>query len=164
MAGMRMSKSVIVKTFKTYAHPYAYDRHTHSVIMLTEDEYHEIAQVENGELSPENSGVLKAYQRYGLFMPNAIEKIEHSGTEIIEQYLQTRMKQLTLQVTQQCNLRCSYCTYSGIYDNNRTHSNQRMAIKTAKQAIDFFLERNSELSDVIIGFYGGERRLRTGSI
>lgn len=45
---------------------------------------------------------------------------------------------LMLQVTQQCNLRCEYCAYSGMYDN-RVHSNKRMDFKLAKKAIDFLL-------------------------
>jgi uncharacterized protein len=124
--------------------------------MLTDGEYDELSQVETGQLLPEQSPVIKKYQEYGMFMPNVVKKIEHYGTEIIEQYLNTRMNQLTLQVTQQCNLRCEYCAYSGIYDNNRTHSNKRMSFETAKKAIDFFFERNSALADVTIGFYGGE--------
>ncbi len=151
-----MSKDVIFKTFRTYRHPYAYDRHTNSIVMLSETEYDELTKVEKGDLLPEQSHVIKKYQENGLFESNVVEKIEHPRTTIIEQYLETRMKQLTLQVTQQCNLRCEYCTYSGIYNNNRTHSNQRMSIETAKKAIEFFLERNTELSDAVIGFYGGE--------
>lgn len=151
-----MSNPVIFKTFRTYKHPYVYDRHTTSLVMLSEDEYLELSQVEKGVLSHEQSPVIKKYQQFGLFVPNVVEKIEHSGTEIIEHYLKTRMKQLTLQVTQQCNLRCAYCAYSGIYDRNRTHANQRMSFETAKKAIDFFLQNNSELSEVVIGFYGGE--------
>jgi uncharacterized protein len=151
-----MSNSIIFKTFKTYKHPYVYDRHTGAVVLLTKDEYDELSQVENGQLLPEESTVIKKYQEDGMFMPNVVEKIEHYGTEIIESYLNTRMNQLTLQVTQQCNLRCGYCAYSGIYDNNRTHSNKRMSFDTAKKAIDFFLERNSALADITIGFYGGE--------
>lgn len=151
-----MLNDVIFKIFRTYQQPYVYDRHTNSLVMLTEDEHYELLRVEKGELPYDQSEVIKKYQEYGLFKPNIVEKIEHSGTEIIEHYIKTRIKQLTLQVTQQCNLRCEYCAYSGIYDGNRTHSNQRMSIETAKKAIDFFLERNSELADVVIGFYGGE--------
>lgn len=151
-----MSNAVIFKTFRTYKHPYVYDRHTNSIVMVTEKEYRELSQVEKGELPHEQSPVIKKYQEFGMFKPNVVEKIEHPGTEIIEHYIKTRIKQLTLQVTQQCNLRCEYCVYSGIYNRNRTHSNQRMCLETAKKAIDFFLEQNGELSDVIIGFYGGE--------
>ena len=151
-----MSKEVIFKTFRTYGHPYVYDRHTNSLVMISEDEVNELLQVEEGKLLPEQSKVVKNYQDYGLFMPNIVDKIEHSGTAIIEQYLKTRMRQLTLQVTQQCNLRCEYCVYSGIYEHNRTHSNKRMNLETAQKAVDFFLARNSELAEVVIGFYGGE--------
>lgn len=151
-----MSIAVIFKTFRTYKHPYVYDRHTNSLVMLTEDEYRELSQVEKGELPHEQSQVIKKYQESGMFKPNVVEKIEHPATEIIEKYIKTRSKQLILQVTQQCNLRCEYCAYSGIYSKNRTHSNQRMTFETAKKAIDFFLERNGELSDIGISFYGGE--------
>jgi uncharacterized protein len=151
-----MTNTVIFKTFRTYTQPYVYDRHTHSIVSLTDDEYEELRQIENGELDCEHSPVIQKYRRSGLFMPNVVERIEHPGTAIIEQYLKTRMMQLTLQVTQQCNLRCGYCAYSGIYDNNRTHSNKRMSFETARKAIDFFLDRNGELSDIVIGFYGGE--------
>lgn len=151
-----MSKAVIFKTFRTYKHPYVYDRHTNSLVILTEDEYHELSQVEKGELREEQSPVIKKYQQFGMFKPNVVEKIEHPWTWIIEHYLETRIQQLTLQVTQQCNLRCEYCAYSGNYKSNRTHSNQRMSLEIAKKAIDFFMERNGELADVTIGFYGGE--------
>jgi len=148
--------SIIFKTFRTYAHPYVYDRHTNAVVMLTEDEYKELVDVEKGKMVEEDSAVLKKYQKEGLFHPNTVQHIEHPGTDIIEQYLKTRLKQLTLQVTQQCNLRCAYCAYSGIYNNSRTHANAVMSFDVAKKAIDFFLERNNELSKVVIGFYGGE--------
>lgn len=151
-----MGKEVIFKTFRTYAHPYMYDRHTNSLVMLTDDEFKELREVETGNLPWEQSAVVQKYQSFGLMQPNVVEKIEHSGTEIVEHYLNTRMRQLILQVTQQCNLRCAYCTYSGIYTRNRTHSNKRMTIETAKRAIDFFLQHNSDLSEVVIGFYGGE--------
>jgi uncharacterized protein len=151
-----MSNDVIFKTFRTYKHPYVYDRHTNSLVMLTEDEYRELSQVEKGELPAAQSPVIRKYQESGMFKPNVVEKIEHPGTNVIEQHLKTRMKQLILQVTQQCNLRCEYCVYSGIYDRNRTHSNQRMTFETAKKAIDFFLERSWELTEINISFYGGE--------
>ena len=34
--------SIIFKTFRTYAHPYVYDRHTNAVVMLTDGEYVEL--------------------------------------------------------------------------------------------------------------------------
>ena len=151
-----MSNEIIFKTFKTYRQFYVYDRHTNAIVILSESEYDELQKVEKGELDYNQSSVIQKYKASGMFTPNVVKAIQHPATEIIEEYLQTRMKQLTLQVTQQCNLRCGYCAYSGIYEKNRTHSNQVMDLKTALKAIDFFLARNVELSDVVIGFYGGE--------
>jgi len=151
-----VQNDVIVKTFNTYKHKYAYDRHTNAIIVLTEDEHDELHRVEMGELSPDQSQVIVHYNGYGMFLPNVIEKIEHADTEIIEHYLTTRIQHLTLQVTQQCNLRCEYCTYSGIYSGHRMHSNLNMSFETAKKAIDFLLERSNELAEVILAFYGGE--------
>lgn len=148
--------SIIFKTFRTYAHPYVYDRHTNAVVMLTDDEYKELVEVEKGTLAADDSAVVRRYQEQGLFQPNVVQKIEHSGTNRLGYYINTRMQQLTLQVTQQCNLRCEYCAYSGIYENNRTHSSKRMSFETAKAAIDLFLSHNNSLSEVVIGFYGGE--------
>jgi uncharacterized protein len=151
-----MSNDIIFKTFRTYRHPYVYDRHTNALVRLTDVEYEELFKIENMELLPEKSEVIKKYQEFGLFHPNAIEKIENNQVLLVEQYLKSRLTQLTLQVTQQCNLRCKYCAFSGIYEHNRIHSSSRMELDVAKKAIDFFLKRVRERSDITIGFYGGE--------
>lgn len=62
---------------------------------------------------------------------------------------------MILQVTQNCNLRCGYCTYGGNY-KNRTHSLKTMNFELAKKAIDFGVERSQESSDFVVSFYGGE--------
>jgi len=59
---------------------------------------------------------------------------------------------LLLEATQNCNYRCSYCSFSGIYNNRRTHDKEYMSFETAKKAIDLLYVKNS----LNIGFYGGE--------
>jgi len=54
----------------------------------------------------------------------------------------------TLLLTQQCNLRCSYC-----YIGKRPDS---MSIGTAKDAIDFIFRNQIPDEDINIGFFGGE--------
>ena len=66
------------------------------------------------------------------------------------------LSQLILQVTQQCNLRCAYCAYSGIYEGHRVHQNKRMSFELAKRGIDFFIKHSREKDSIDIGFYGGE--------
>lgn len=68
-------------------------------------------------------------------------------------------KTLTLETTEQCNLRCSYCTFDEAYPDERNHSASIMSLETAKKAILDFSRRTSD-SDVYIVFYGGEPLLR----
>lgn len=150
-------QSIIFRTFKTYKHYYVYDRHTNSVIEIPYDEYLELQKVETGSLPSTESSTIAKYQIQGLFQPNVVKEIHHPQTDILEHNSQKRLKQLILQVTQQCNLRCEYCAYSGIYDGNRTHTaGKQMDFETAKKAIDFFFAHSTESANVAIGFYGGE--------
>lgn len=151
-----MNNFIVFRLFKTYEKNYVYDRHMNAVIMIDDIEYEELKKVADGKLLVENSSVIHKYQEQGLFKPNVVEKIWHPQTNIMEHHAEKRLRQLTLQVTQQCNLRCAYCAYSGIYNGNRTHANKRMEFETAKKAIDFFLEHSIESSEIVVGFYGGE--------
>ena len=155
-----MAQEIIYKLFKTYKHPYVYDRHTNMLIRLTEQEWEELDKVEKAEMSPLESGVIRKYQEFGAFAPNIVDTIEHPAADISKFAANWRMNQLILQVTQQCNLRCSYCVYSGMYEKNRGHANERMSFETAKKAIDFFLTRSSDTVAPVISFYGGEPLLK----
>lgn len=66
-----------------------------------------------------------------------------------------RLKGMILQLTQNCNLRCKYCVYSGGY-YNRKHNNKRMDWETAKKALEFFIKHSVERPEKTISFYGGE--------
>lgn len=70
--------------------------------------------------------------------------------------------QLTLCITDDCNLRCKYCAYSGEYSNTRVHGKDAMSFEVAKKSCDKFLEYFYSVQDKhplkipLIGFYGGE--------
>ncbi|RJP26264.1 MAG: radical SAM protein [Candidatus Omnitrophota bacterium] len=82
------------------------------------------------------------------------------------------INQLTLEVTQRCNLNCRYCIFSGIYEQSRPHTKKDMTWKIAKSGLDFMFQyggrdpndsillrdrfKPKEKSDFTIGFYGGE--------
>jgi uncharacterized protein len=72
------------------------------------------------------------------------------------------LSQLTLCVTEDCNFRCKYCTFSDFYEYNRGYSNKYMDFIIAKKAIDCYLslleegKRYNPLRKPVIGFYGGE--------
>lgn len=73
-----------------------------------------------GDRTPEIMECVERYQRMGLCTDRAVEELENPMNELAPCYLNERLENLILQVTQQCNLRCSYCVYSGKYIN-RTH-------------------------------------------
>ena len=77
-------------------------------------------------------GVLRRFVKSGLLRETAIEEIEHPETENLHLLAEHYMGNLILQVTQQCNLRCKYCAYSGNY-YNRSHTSNRMDFETAKK-------------------------------
>lgn len=60
-----------------------------------------------------------------------------------------------LGITEQCNLRCSYCCYSGEYPNNRTHSS-RVMTRSNIDAIYEFIQQHASKRPLYIAFYGGE--------
>ena len=60
-----------------------------------------------------------------------------------------------LGITEQCNLRCRYCCYSGEYKNNRTHSERHMTLGDVDEALEFIRQFASK-EPVRIAFYGGE--------
>lgn len=82
--------------------------------------------------------------------------IEHPAFRYCESYLEGYINSLTLQVTQNCNLKCNYCPYSGEGILDRKHNKNNMTYATAKKAIDFFKEKSRYNDSVNISFYGGE--------
>lgn len=62
-------------------------------------------------------------------------------------------------ITEQCNLRCTYCCYSGAYKNNRSHSVKRMKSEDIDEIYDF-IQRTAKKRPLHIAFYGGEPLLQ----
>ena len=112
-----MSDKVIFKTLPSVHHKHVFDRHTHSIFRVANEEYAELQQVEKGELSADQSPVIKKYQEFGLFKPNIVEGIEHPSTTIIEQYMNTRLRQLTLQLTTALNSKVQSAGLNTVYNS-----------------------------------------------
>lgn len=64
----------------------------------------------------------------------------------------------TLGITTRCNLRCSYCCYSGSYRNTRTHGQYSMSSKDIAPIIEF-IKRYARKTPITMSFYGGESLL-----
>lgn len=137
----------IYETFSTLKGLYVYDRSTNSIINLEKDEF--------DLLNKRDEETIMQFRRKGYLEDNTIERIRHHDTDYLEYYLRNNLEQLTIQLTQNCNLRCSYCPYMGGYDN-RTHSNKTIRIETVRKGIDYILAHGQNTKRISIGFYGGE--------
>lgn len=156
-----------IHMFNLYNNYYMYDVNSNSIFEIPK-EIHDylsvVMSIDNqtvlqelyDELSFNSKKGLEYFSKQGLLKPvqNTI-KFEHVETNRLEEIYNGNLKNITLQVTQNCNLRCKYCVYSGSY-SNRTHTNKRMSFETAKKALDFFNTHSSNNKKLTIGFYGGE--------
>lgn len=78
--------------------------------------------------------------------------------EYIKDKVENELSQITLEVTQQCNLRCKYCIYDHEHENFRNYESKEMTWDIAKRAIDYANLHSKD--QVVISFYGGEPLLK----
>ncbi len=97
------------------------------------------------------------------FFTKINEKICSPSEKELIQYISINgFQQLTLSITEDCNLRCKYCSYSDAYFYTREHNKKRMSFSTAKKAIDYYFTmfkkvwKRNPYKRPTIGFYGGE--------
>ncbi|MBO4863967.1 MAG: radical SAM protein [Eubacterium sp.] len=161
-----MSKGPFIQLFESPNGYYFFDVNKDKVISVSESLYsffdscemipEDVSSIEELNVSDQNH--LKTLIAEGYLSDHHVEKIEHYNTSDLEFQVTNRMKQLTIQVTQACNLCCNYCPFANVTNNayQRNHSSKRMDWETAKKSIDLYLDCSSELDDICIAFYGGE--------
>lgn len=72
------------------------------------------------------------------------------------------IKHIGFEVTDSCNLKCTYCIYGEFYNNHDDRISKQIDVDKAKLLIDFFVEKlncpanTSTNNEVFISFYGGE--------
>lgn len=154
-----MKQNAFFHLFKTRNCCYIYDVNTNLFLKVPKETYSALENY-NGDLEAlKDDSVILNLKEKGYLSSNRAEEIEHSLTDALESILDNSLNTLTLQITQECNLRCSYCVYSGSY-LNRSHSHKIMSIDTAKKGIDFIINHSKNSPTVNFAFYGGEPLLR----
>ena len=146
--------------FETPKNYYFYDVNRNENVQVGKDVYEYLSSIitNNNALNPNKSihEDIKHLKELGYLSENRIEIIEHPLSNDLELYLERQLGMLILQVTQCCNLRCSYCPYSANDGSNRLHSNKKMSWELAKDSIDYYKERTIDSQKAVICFYGGE--------
>lgn len=164
----------LLKSFKTSENSYLYCAKTNRIFRITplmqeiiywyqdipkEEIFRKLSESGTFEEIEETwATVEKLIEEFGLFRPELLNAQMDPFTreDALENLKKT--KSICLEVTENCNFRCSYCAFSGGYSGNRVHSSRKMSWETAKTAIDFYHSiRKDETEDMpSITFYGGE--------
>lgn len=61
----------------------------------------------------------------------------------------------TIAVTNKCNLRCTYCCYSGAYRNTRQHGSKSLLLSDIDSIVSFIGDY-AKVFPITVSFYGGE--------
>ena len=72
----------------------------------------------------------------------------------------SKITMFTIEMTQQCNLRCSYCCYSGKYRDRRQHNEKEISYDTLRDVVGFIEKHaDKDAAEITVCFYGGEALL-----
>jgi len=168
----REDSSPFVHRFKTRRQAYAYDVNTRRIIRVSSivwDLLEDYGHLDEGDIVSKHSDrygedeittalgeIALARKQNGLFLSVRPEQVVLPDREEIGKRLEEERKQLVLNVTDDCNFRCSYCVYGGNHQQYRTHSPKSMSWEVARLAIDEFLAHSRCADSRVISFYGGE--------
>lgn len=120
----------LIKTPYSY---YIFDVNTNSILRTTEGVYNFLLKKQHGLekvdeiIDDETIQLIEVLKKQGFLSANRPEGGIHHKSEYLEYMLNNKLLKITLQVTQQCNLRCSYCSFSVADDfSQRKHNSKRM--------------------------------------
>ena len=151
-----MRKKPFIQLFQWHKRYYFFDVNKNQLLKISKSLYDELQAEQNG-IEEGHSEAYKELKEIGFLSNKKIQVFEHPQTSEIEELVNHELRQLTLQVTQDCNFRCSYCIYSDINnEGQRHHEKKYMDFETAKKAVDYFYQCSDRSERLSIGFYGGE--------
>ena len=155
-----------IKIFQLVTGNYVYDINKNTIIKIIDNRtFSQILEINKyGWTSFLSKNDINNFEFKGLkllmdknyLQSNNIEEIENTNYEICRTYIENCMNHIILQVTQNCNLRCSYCPYAWDGYMDRKHKNKNMDWETAQHALEFFIDNSYDSDQLAVSFYGGE--------
>lgn len=94
---------------------------------------------------------------------------DHITTDDVNDQL-ANIKHVGFEVTDACNLKCTYCIYGKFYNDYDNRTSKHINIIKAKLLLDFIIDKikssanKSTKNEIIISFYGGEPLLNIEAI
>lgn len=162
------------KLFRTKENGYIYDLGTSKVLCCSEEEYKVLECIfeNNGlhslhKLQIKEENLLNCLNRLKdviesenlLKAPPLTEFSSlHARFDSIKDRIENNLEQITLELTEKCNLRCRYCIYTEENKNHRDFDSHDMTWEIAKEAIDYGIEHSGDR--LAVTFYGGEPLLQ----
>lgn len=138
---------------------YYFDAGTGKVVSCTDKEKAFIKQILQNEFTIEDAKKMNA--EFGTFVDDENLFSDHDwefwvpSKEEFVKSVKGHCRQIVLELTEVCNLRCEYCIYNEHHPNFRGYSNKKMSFETAKKSIDLIL-RDYKGEEFALTFYGGE--------
>lgn len=84
-------------------------------------------------------------EKYSKYTPDQIENEFYNSKNIV------------FEVTEECNLKCRYCSWGELYSVNNNRNNKKLSFTKSKALIDFYFSHQKiDIPEIGIGFYGGE--------
>lgn len=157
----------LTKKISTENGLYIYDTWTNAILEVDEAVFHLLlgshplfpAKPNMSETEREHAhNEIREAQKSGYFRKEypTIESFGQDGfAEYLDIILAAGPDQMILNITENCNLRCKYCVYSGSYENFRVHNENSMPMSVAQSAVDWYLAHAGR-EKYALGFYGGE--------
>lgn len=152
-----MNKKPFIHLFQVDKRSYCFDVNKNQIIEIPKKVYQYLLmdQIDDENESSEIINYVEELKDKGFLKSNHSQVSEHPATEFFKSFVNNDLGQLTLQVTQKCNLDCEYCVYSG-NSNNRHHADKWMTFEIAQKAIDYYVAHSCDEDQLSLGFYGGE--------
>jgi len=167
-----MSVSPYMHKFSTDRGFYIYDVNTSEILKASKIEYDLVqesttltAQELCGKWRHEYDGraiehtltEIELWKNRGLVSSLRPSRLSYPVDEdLLPDLLDSRLEQLILNITETCNMRCRYCTFSGTYPLERRHSAGTMEEAVARKAVCYFWRHSRRSEKAHISFYGGE--------
>ena len=152
-----------IQLFRTPNNWYVFDVNKSEILPVSGQSYDYLQSVMNGDAAwgdevPQELADL-AGQGY-LATESVVKEVKHPFVDYMDIFLTRKLNTITLQLTQDCNLRCKYCIYSETdSERQRSHSRKKMTWEIAKKALDYLWAHSIDSKRISIGFYGGEPTL-----
>jgi uncharacterized protein len=102
------------------------------------------------------SEILIAIRDEHILSAKEVKSLTGDAAMYLEEALEDSLQNITLEVTEQCNLRCKYCIYQDSHYEYREFGKKNMSWDVANAAIDYLKKHSGSTPEPNIGFYGGE--------